>query len=463
MQSGRHSCSATSTKNMNMTISQSENIAKLAKNALKISCAWLAVFTITYAVLEISFFCCSSYLFPYAARLSAGFGIYPLLQTSKSSVSPEDYTAIFGDSYGFGDGDYFFYAQHEINPKFNATHFLKDRTGKDFISFAIPGSSNLTGWIEDPISSLNYINSTALYKLNKPRSILLYFYEGNDVQDTKIDMQDRYIKNGYELGMIKNKEYFLNFVKKEMLDKNKINIKSKSITIKDNLFFKEYVINSIKKSMEFEEINSALESIKIEKISGIEIKSNPEIEKTKDLIKNITAKKISVNRAEINGKAVYFPDNLPAPPVGVTDEEINETIMFLDAIANYVKSEYAGSRIAIIYIPSTATSYKLLSDTINAYNPGGDNLYKTDDIYKKSNIICNKLRSISIENGIDFYDTRQGIARAGMKEMLHGPLDMGHFNLQGYKALSNEIYNFIMLQEKNSPEKFIASCVNLPL
>jgi hypothetical protein len=412
-------------------------VTAYVKKTVKIGTAWFAVFTVLYFVLETSFFCCSSYLFPYAARVGAGFGIYPLLQTSKAGVVPENYTAIFGDSYGFGEGDYFLERQLDINPKFNTTHFLREKIGGDFVSFAIPGSSNLTGWIEDPISSMNYINATFFHHIESPEKILLFFYEGNDVQENYTDLQERYIVNGYDINKLSDSEYFSNFIQNGLLNTNQINIKSRSMSFKDNIFFFDYAFNAIKKREEFAE--------------------------AKEYIKNLKNPPKSINVAVINNIPVLLPDGLSAPPIEMTESEAGRSLVFLNAIARYVRWKYKDSELDVIYIPSMLVSYRFSSDKVNFYNPGYQNIVDSSKVYRSSNDLCKKIQLISEKNNMNFYDTRPGIFKMGQVKMLHGPFDINHFNLDGYKVLSDEIFNFIGLLDKSPTKTFISACGVLPL
>ena len=289
----------------------------------KIVFVWVIVLVAFYLLLESLFFCCTSYLFPYAVRTSFGFGIYPLLQTSKNGTTPENYVAIFGDSYGFGAGDYFNATQHQINPKFNVTHILHDRMVRDFVSFAIPNSSPLCGWIEDPVSSMNYINATLLHQIENPREILLYFYEGNDIQDVYSDLQARYIANGYDKGKINDTDYFSNFIHTEMLDKNQVNISAKKFKISDNFLLASYVMNAAKEKKEWDTAASYIRQLK------------PPQPGTN-------------NRVTIDGKYTLLPDNMAAPPVEMAPEKITDSLNFINAIAHYTKLEYPDASIGII-------------------------------------------------------------------------------------------------------------------
>ena len=82
-------------------------------------------------------------------------------------------------------------------PPFHSAHVLHDKLKRDIISFGKSGSSNLQGYVGNPISWLNYIKNSRFAKLGNPDEIIVYFYEGNDLNDNLLDLKLRYIERGY--------------------------------------------------------------------------------------------------------------------------------------------------------------------------------------------------------------------------------------------------------------------------
>ena len=111
--------------------------------------------------------------------LKLHFGLRPelrlLAQVSKKSVIPENYIAIFGDSYAQGNGDWLLDSDADTNPPFHSAHVLHEKLKKDIISFGRANSSNLQSLIGDPISWLNYIKNSRFSKLGNPEEIIVYF------------------------------------------------------------------------------------------------------------------------------------------------------------------------------------------------------------------------------------------------------------------------------------------------
>lgn len=402
----------------------------------KLLSAWVVMAAAVWLLLESLFFCCIANLFPYAARVSFGFGIYPLLQTSKEAVEPADYIAIFGDSLGFGVGDHFHNTQHEARPAFNVAHHLHDRLQRDVISYAIPASSNLCSWVEDPVASMNYINALWFHQIPQPAEILLYFYEGNDVQDNYRDLQDRYLVNGYLPEKMGDAQYFDKFIRTEMLDRNQINLKASRLGLLDNLMLVSYLVNVVEEKRQREEAMAYIRTLK-------------------------PAQPGTTNLALVNGTTVAMPDSLQAPPIEMASNEVEQSLAFLQAITRHVRQRYAGIPISIVYIPSTITSYRITADTINIYNPDAQPLFSRQAAMETSNTLCNAVQRIAGNNGMGFVDTRPAFVDASQQGFLHGPLDWNHPNQAGYAALADAIAGFLQAQDPHSATRVATECATL--
>lgn len=415
--------------------------AALFKSSIPLLCVWVAILGVAYLVLESLFFCCTSYLFPYYSRVNLGFGIYPLLQTSKSSVAPQKYTAIFGDSYAFGEGDWFLEVQQKSNPVFNTTHLLHNETGKDFISFGIPGSGNLCGWIEDPMSSMNYINAGYRYHLPDPENIILYFYEGNDIDESLGEFQSRYIERHFDPAKLGDPDYFAKFINEEILDRNQINLKSRNMDIAENLYFFKQVTNTIHNTLDNDgtqkRIMDALEELKV----------NPP--------------KKQKNLAKIAGAEVFLPDGLGVPPIRSPAIEIDQSLAFIDQIVRYTRKKFSNSTLMMVYIPSPALSYDIISDNIDIYQNPENQTFKKKAIFELSNTLCQRMQSIAEKNGIAFLDARSAIHSEGQNKILHGIGDTGHFNENGYRALANAIKPFFLNVTESGNDKLVSPCASM--
>ena len=133
-------------------------------------------------------------MFPLKLHPILGKGVNILGQTSKNSVIPKDYLAIIGDSYAVGLGDW---KREQVeksflsSPPFQSTHILYKKTGQDVVTFGKIGAGSISAAVE-AITIFDYINSLWAFQLDKPKRILVYFYEGNDIYDNITDIFYRF-------------------------------------------------------------------------------------------------------------------------------------------------------------------------------------------------------------------------------------------------------------------------------
>jgi len=113
-----------------------------------------------------------------------------LSQSTKSSRVPEGYVAIFGDSYAEGAGDWY----RETGK--SSSDLLANALNKDVVTFGYGGASSISGIAVNPIVALRRLRYRV--GIEDPKSILIYFYEGNDLEGNLTDLSRR-LPNYFEL------------------------------------------------------------------------------------------------------------------------------------------------------------------------------------------------------------------------------------------------------------------------
>jgi hypothetical protein len=109
-----------------------------------------------------------------------------LAQYSKQSVLPENYIALLGDSNSMGVGDFYIDLTKNSKkwyPDYSPAHFINKKVGADVVLFGFAGAGTIDGVGSGPANQLKYINSKG-FKLEPPKTILVLFYEGNDLGNT---------------------------------------------------------------------------------------------------------------------------------------------------------------------------------------------------------------------------------------------------------------------------------------
>lgn len=118
-----------------------------------------------------------------------------LAQYSKQSLIPQNYIAILGDSNSVGVGDLYtdlgknFYNWY---PDYSPAHFIYKKTRIDTVSFGLAGAGSFNGIWSAPITQYKFLNSISRFKLSPPETILVLFYEGNDIGNNLQFIRENY-------------------------------------------------------------------------------------------------------------------------------------------------------------------------------------------------------------------------------------------------------------------------------
>jgi hypothetical protein len=152
----------------------------------------LASLAFVYLLLEFFLFQHLLAIMPLKTTWRLDEGLRVLVQSSKDGIVPEDYIALVGDSYAEGKGDWFGSVNKNLRPDFHSAHVLHDLTGRDVISFGASGAGSLRAVVGEPIARYEFVNSRTQFSLEPPAVILVYFYEGNDLNNNLQDLRSRF-------------------------------------------------------------------------------------------------------------------------------------------------------------------------------------------------------------------------------------------------------------------------------
>lgn len=403
--------------------------------------SWIFVLLSCYALLEISVLRWLPHVFPIASIMTyLDPDIQVLAQYSKRNVVPENYIAIFGDSYAFGQGDWLLGQQDKIAPFYNTPHLLHKKNGRDVVSFGRPASSSIKGYLEDPLSQLAYIRSLHRYDIKDPEMAILYFYEGNDVVDNWKEYNVRYQGRGYQPDNLNKEENFSEFVDSAILQENNAVKKSINVSISDRLIFGRFALSLL-----------AGESHKL--LQYIESKVN-----TKPFRPIFKPQARDTNVVVIAGREEKIPDGLQVPPIALQQDEIDSSMEVFDQVLRQVRKRWPHTRLGIIYVPSVAVSYRIASENLNIYDTDRGKTYPSSLVIPSSDMICNRIQRIAAANNVYFLDARDAIRHKASQEFIHGPVDWLHFNEAGYSVLADEIEK-LMAQIESSGLN--VGCVNI--
>lgn len=376
----------------------------------------LSTIVILYMVLEVFMFFCLPYL-PLRLQGYLPRAIGLLSQSSKSGLKPRNYIALFGDSYAQGQGEWLLSVSKWKNPDFGSQHILHRRTGRDVLSFGAGGVGSLGGIVAKPLNGLRYLDSTMFFKIERPKTILVYFFE-NDVNNNFREFERRF-KGSYDIERLYDAAYFRGFIEEMAIGQDRHYSEDlRSFSWHDNLVFSQFIKNII---------------------AGVlpEMKDD---EKKQKKIKVKRPEHDTVNLVRVDGKDIPIPGRLQSPALELTESEIKLSAYFFEQALEYMSRSFSDAQILVVYIPSPLASYELASQnvSIETYHDR-DEIYDAADVARKNGFVSNTIKSITERKGFVFINATEAIRMASQKELLHGPSEWKHFNKRGYTVLAEAI------------------------
>ena len=337
------------------------------------------------------------------------------------------YDAILGDSYSQGAGDAYLSGIED----FTLAHHLHKNYNKNYLNFGRGGYGSISA-----VSNLILVNKFSnlpnlIEDLEKPKSIIFIFYEGNDLEE-----------NIFEYNSLKkSKEHISDFVSRRIEENTKLSNIDKLTNIFPILIFikkiyihffwhMENLINKISEAGNLKESLSLINE-RVKKLFGHTIVLNEPETNSVTYINSI--KEHNINNIQ----------PLQSAAVVLTQEEILISLEIFKESIKYIKSWSQVENIIVLYIPSPISLYiwnePITYEFKNPTNGATDEVKQTTNEKNTSNsiFIRNKISSFSKENNFHFLDTTRYLTEKGKKIVLHGPLDWRHFNHEGYKNASN--------------------------
>lgn len=342
--------------------------------------------------------------------------IRPLAQSSKKSVIPKNYIALVGDSYAQGYGDWFLESNFNENPPFHSAHVINQRTGVDVISFGKGGASSIRGMVTLPIAHYEYINATPQFELAQPRAIIVYFYEGNDLNDN-ISLIERRFQKHFDMDRIYDREYFREFIEDTINKEHPLSRMESSMKIKDYLPFADFSYHLLKSVLPVE---------------------SP--------AKHRSAKRVAAppNTVQLLDGEVEIPGGLQSPALGLKAAELTLAIYVFEQSLSYLCEYFKDVPIGIVYIPSPLSCYQIASREVSIQS------YQTEEIIydgrlvrTSSNAICRRLKEVAEQQRVAFVDAREYLWPVAQEEIIHGPKDWKHFNKKGYTILAEAVIDLL--------------------
>lgn len=362
---------------------------------------------LTYAVLEVVFFRLMLPGLPLTWRLYLPDRADFFLQVSKSQYVPHDYLALVGDSYAQGMGDWLLSQNGKGARPYHSADVIHDILGRDVASFGRASAGSAEGMVLRVTRILGDRYCYLFPAIEAPKRFLVYFYEGNDIDDNVKLLQHRIRPAGDELPPAID----------AFLDHDYGSVS----------FWRchGHLGDTVWKIIQFH----------------IRFGLHP------DLTYNVGPVP-PINRVIIGGVPTNARE-LNVPSLALTDAQMDAGFVVYQRSLAWLRRRYPQIPVTVVYIPSPSAVYRFagpdvvaeeIYDPAEPQRPGHPHLssgraFPVSAVYANSQKICERIRAMSLAQSAGFIDTRPAMRAAAAQQALHGPRDWNHFNEAGYRLL----------------------------
>jgi hypothetical protein len=335
----------------------------------------------------------------------------PLLvinQNTRRHRLPRDYIAVVGDSHAIGIiSDEAGLARWSSRGR-ASNALLFEKTGTDVLAIGQGGGGSLGGLVATPAAHFEFFRRTLLYPLEEPKTLLAFFYEGNDLDDNIRELRQRFDGKYAD---------FDRFLDEAVIGENPLMRRARSFRWYDDLLFLRFCRDFLKKSAE-----------------------HVRTRRTRPPPPSYHEVKAGFNRARVAGVDIALPDRLQSPALELTPDELERSADVFARSLKRLLSLHPGVRTYVVYIPSPLSCYALKTDrvSIEQYHDRQE-LHAARRVGERSDLIADRIRTASERAGCAFIDTRPALRAASGKELVHGPADWFHPNRVGYAAIAEAI------------------------
>jgi hypothetical protein len=324
-----------------------------------------------------------------------------LAQSSKRGVVPRPgYILLEGDSYAMGAGDWLKQVPASDNPPFHSAHVLRDLTERDVVSYGRSGMGSLRGFVAEPRTLRTCLDRLPLFAVPEPGLVILYFYEGNDLDDTLAEY-GRYASPG-----------------------------------PDPFAF----LPSLGKAPSCSALDDLVLATALRRRVGAWLHPDRDAP-VEEPVANVDRGESTANVVRIAGLRKVLPLHLQGPSLGLSAAEVD---LALDAVERALVANGAlhpDTPRLLVYLPSPLGSYPLLSREVDVqlYRPGDPRRFPSAAVAARSDLISNRVRAACARTGVAFLDARPALRAVAERELIHGPRDFKHYNERGYRELAKAI------------------------
>jgi len=315
-------------------------------------------------------------------------------QTSKAGITPHEYIALLGDSYAEGQGDGLLDANGDRATFEHSAHVLHRLTGRDVVSLGLGGAGSAQAMVRQPARILN--GNCFLYPhLDPPRQIVVYFYEGNDLDE-----------NGFIATTLAARSAVTReTLARDVAERYAAPPKLRCFTDLGETTFKmaHFVLTNAES---FE-----------------------------------TLRKPSARNKVLAGGVPHAAPALQKPPAELDPRALEAALTVFDVSLEWLKRNFPAP-VTVVYLPSPAAIYRHGDTSVDVYTRWPLNEVQAmpaADIDAASQRTCEQVRTLTLARGARFIDMRPLLRAAAARAVIHGPRDWNHFNAAGYRVLGETL------------------------
>jgi hypothetical protein len=398
---------------------------KRLKTGLTNAALVIVSLTITYFVSEYVFF---RHVLPHVAMDLREYvpdraEIY--LQNSKAAYIPHDYIALIGDSHAQGAGDWLWSVGYKNDRPYHSAHVIRDLAGKDVITLGRGGAGSAEALVLRVSRILGESDCYMFPPLERPRQFFIYFYEGNDIYDNSRALRRALRAGGPDLPASLDRVLEYDYGAQGRCYGHlgdMMNNMASYLVVDTMTKFRDYVARLLVRT------------------------ASAERQVTDPIAVNDKVLPPASNRVLIGGLAVRTPE-LQIPPANLTDRQLDDGVAVYDRSLAWFRRHFPDTPATVVYIPSPAASYRHASDDVVARDfthrflpdassaTGEGPSFAVSRVYEYSQRLCQRIRAVSLQQGVSFIDIRPAFRQAGARQAMHGPTDWNHPNEAGYRLL----------------------------
>jgi hypothetical protein len=374
-------------------------------------------FLLTYLVCEFLFFRFMLPLMSYNIRPHVPDRADFLMQNSKSHYIPHDYIALLGDSYAVGVGDWLLAGGGVSDKPYHSANVIHDLTGRDVASFGRVNIGSAQAMVQRVTRILGDDYCYLFPPIEAPRQFVVYFYEGNDIDDNE----------GLLIGEIKPHAGDL----------------AAQIDAFLNQRYAEpspWACHGHFGDMLF-------------RMGRYAVKYSWRTPAVIDLPGTINPVVI--------GRETRMAGEFQAPPILMNEAEVDAGVLVYARSIAWLHRRFPDVPVTAVHVPSPSAVYRHAGPEVHVKevfvpsDPHGPTFrfgltVPAADIYARSQMTCQKIRAATLAAGAGFVDARPAFRKAAASVFVHGPRDWNHPNELGYRTLGTLVAQKIDQREPDA-------------